>query len=108
MRVPFLTFNVELKFFSTFRIPDSQKMLEKTSIWYFVVRLLWEVELLKGILKFPQNQIEICENKEFSSRFSFSRCDSPHSTHSILYQETHRNHQCMLDLSPCHHHQAQQ
>ena len=100
MRVPFLTINVKSKFFSTFRIPDSQKNIEKTSIWYFAVCLWWEPELLKRISKFPQNRIEVCESKEFSSRFPFNICDSPHSTHSILCKEMERNHQCML----CHLH----
>ena len=103
MRVPFLTFNVKSKFFSSFRIPDSQKNVEKTLIWYFAVRLWWEAELLKGILKFPQNQIKVCESTEFSSRVQLTSFNSFHTL------QGNRKKSSMHALSsPCHHHQAQQ
>ena len=62
-------------------------------------RLWWVPELLKGILKFPKNEIKVCENKEFSHfiiKILFCICDSPHSTHSIHCQEEERNHQCFV------------
>ena len=75
------------------------KIFEKTSIWCFAV-CLWQVpELLKGISKFPKNEIKVCENKEFSHFFihiPFYICDSPHSTHSIQCQQTQRNHRCFV------------
>ena len=71
---------------SFFKLLDSgfPQIVEKTLISYFAVPLSGWAELLKGILKLHKNEIEVCKCKELSSRFPLPRCDSPHSTHSIV------------------------